>query len=63
MEWARIANPSYQIKEIQDGVLKVNGQIAFHYFFDRLGCKMQSVNNGIATSGWDIKGIMIEMRD
>ena len=63
MEWARIANPSYQIKEIQDGVLKVNGYIAFHYFFDGLGCKMQSVNNGIVTSEWDIEEIMMELRD
>lgn len=51
------------VKEIQDGFLKVNGQIAFHYFFDGLGCKIQSVNNGIVTSEWDIEDIMMEMRD
>ena len=51
------------VKEIQDGVLKVTGQIAFHYFFDSLGCKMQSVNNGIVTSEWDIEEIMMELRD
>lgn len=52
-----------RLKEIQNGVLKVNGQIAFHYFFDGFGCKMQSVNNGIVTSEWDIKEIMMELRD
>lgn len=52
-----------RLKEIQDGVLKVNGQIAFHYFFDGFGCKMQSVNNGIVTSEWDIEEIMMELRD
>ena len=31
----------------QQGVLKVDGQIAFHYFFDDLSCKMQSVAEGV----------------
>ncbi len=47
----------------QNGVLKVNGQIAFHYFFDGLGCKMQSVNVGVVTGEWEIEEIMTEMRD
>jgi uncharacterized SAM-dependent methyltransferase len=35
-------------KEIQNGVLKVNGLIAFHYFYDELGCKkMQTVKDGL----------------
>jgi hypothetical protein len=47
----------------RNGVLKVNGQIAFHYFFDGLGCKMQSVNVGVVTGEWEIEAIMMEMRD
>ena len=35
--------------KIQNGVLKVNGQIVFHYFFDGLGCKTQIVVGGIVT--------------
>lgn len=52
-----------QTKDTQNGVLKVNGQIAFHYFFDDLGCKMQSVNNGVVTSVWDIEEVLMELRD
>ncbi|MNQ67671.1 hypothetical protein D3C85_822020 [compost metagenome] len=47
----------------QNGVLKVNGQITFHYFFDGLGCKMQSVTEGVVTGEWEIEEIMMELRD
>ena len=47
----------------QNGVLKVSGQIAFSYFFDGLGCKMQSVNVGVITGEWEIEEIVLEMRD
>jgi hypothetical protein len=47
----------------QNGVLKVNGQIAFHYFFDGLGCKMHSVNVGVVTGEWEIEEILMELRD
>jgi len=47
----------------QKGVLKVNGQIAFHYFFDGLGCKIHSVTEGVVTGEWEIEEIMLEMRD
>jgi hypothetical protein len=50
-------------KNKQNGVLKVNGQIAFHYFFVDLGCKMQSVDCGVVTGEWDIEEIMMEMLD
>lgn len=52
-----------QTKNTQNGVLKVNGQIAFHYFFDGFGCKMQTVNNGIICSEWEIEKIIMELRD
>ncbi len=52
-----------RLKEIQDGVLKVNGQIAFHYFFEGFGCKMQSITNGVVTNEREIEGIKMEMRD
>lgn len=49
--------------EKQNGVLKVNGQIVFYYFFDGLGCKMQSIIDGVATSKWEIEEIVMELRD
>lgn len=52
-----------QVNEIQNGVLKVNGQIAFHYFFDGMGCKMQSVTDGVVTDEWEIEEILMEFRD
>jgi hypothetical protein len=52
-----------QKMETQNGVMKVNGQIAFYYFFDGLGCKMQSVINGFITAEWDIEEIVMELRD
>ena len=51
------------IKDRQNGVLKVNGQIAFHYFFYGLGCKMQRIDSGIVTSEWEIEEILMVMRD
>ncbi|WP_264564408.1 hypothetical protein [Flavobacterium sp. N3904] len=47
----------------RNGVLKVNGQIAFYYFFNDLGCKMQSVSNGVVTAEWEIEEILMELRD
>lgn len=47
----------------QNGVLKVNGQIAFYYFFDDLGCKMQSVSNGAVTAEWVIDEVLMVIRD
>ena len=52
-----------QINETQNGVLKVNGQIAFHYFFDGLGCKMQSITDGVLSAEWEIEEILMELRD
>ena len=52
-----------QTKEIQNGVLKVNGKIAFHYFFDGTDCKMQSVIDGLVTDEWQIEMFTMEMRD
>lgn len=52
-----------QVKEIQNGMLKVNGQIAFHYFFDGLGCKMQSITDGIVSAEWEIEEILMELRN
>lgn len=50
-------------EDIQNGVLKINGQIAFNYFFDVLNCKMQSVTDGIVVEEWDIEEILMELRD
>jgi hypothetical protein len=52
-----------QTNAIQNGVLKVNGQIAFHYFFDGRGCRMQTVTDGVITADWEIEMIRMEMRD
>jgi hypothetical protein len=52
-----------QLKDIQNGVLKVNGLIAFHYFYDESGCKMQTVTDGVVTDEWEVAGIKMEMRD
>jgi hypothetical protein len=52
-----------QLGEIQNGVLKVNGQIVFHYFFDESGCKMQTVKDGVVKEEWEVAIIKIEMRD
>lgn len=50
-------------KDTQNGVLKVNGLIAFHYFFDGLGCKIQSITDGIVSAEWEIEEILMELRD
>lgn len=50
-------------EDIQNGVLKINGQIAFNYFFDGLGCKIQSVTDAIVAEEWDIEEILMELRD
>ncbi len=52
-----------QTKEIQNGALKVNGQIAFHYFFDGTNCKMQTLTNGVVIDEWQIEMFIMEMRD
>jgi len=52
-----------QLKDIQNGVLKVNGQIAFRYFFDESGCKMQTVADGVVVDEWWVAMIKMEMRD
>jgi hypothetical protein len=35
-------------------VFKANGQVAFNYFFDSLGCKMQCVTDGVVGKEWEI---------
>jgi hypothetical protein len=52
-----------QTSEVQNGVLKVNGQIAFHYFFDESGCKIQTVTDGVVIDDWRVAMIKMEMRD
>ena len=52
-----------QINEKQNGVLKVNGQVAFNYFFDEKGCKMQFVNDGVVGEEWEIEEISVDLRD
>jgi hypothetical protein len=52
-----------QLKEIQNGALKVNGQIAFHYFYDESGCKIETVKDGVVIDEWEVAGIKMEMRD
>jgi hypothetical protein len=52
-----------QLGEIQNGFLKVNGQIAFHYFYDELGCKMQTVTDGAVIDEWVVAMISMQMRD
>jgi hypothetical protein len=44
-----------KINEVQNGILKVNGLIAFYYFFNDLGCKMQSVTDGSVIDEWHIE--------
>lgn len=54
----------FKLKEdIQNGVLKVNGQVAFYYFLDGLDCKMQSVTDGVVEEEWEIDEIIMELRD
>jgi hypothetical protein len=47
---------------VQNGVLKVNGQIAFHYFFDESGCKMQTVDR-IVIDEWRVTMIIMETQE
>ena len=44
-------------------MLKVNGPIAFRYFFDDLGCKMQSVADGQVGEEWEVDEVLLELRD
>jgi hypothetical protein len=48
---------------VQNGVLKVNGQIAFNYFFDESGGKMQTVTDGVVIDEWVVAMISMQMRD
>lgn len=50
-------------KDPQNGVLKINGQMAFYYFFDGLDCKMQSVTEGVVGEEWEIEEVVMELRD
>lgn len=52
-----------QREDTQNGVLKVNGQIAFNYFYEDLGCRMQSVTDGVVGEEWKIEEVLIEIRD
>ena len=49
--------------DIQNGVLKIRGQIEFNYFFDGLGCKIQSVTDGVVGEEWEIEEILIQLQD
>lgn len=50
-------------KDTQNGVLKVNGQIAFHYFFDGLCYKIQNITDGILSAEFKIEDKLMESRD
>ena len=50
-------------KDTQNGVLKVNGQIAFHYFFDGLCYKIQNITDGILSAKFKIEDKLMESRD
>lgn len=50
-------------EDTQNGVLNVNGQVAFYYFFDGLGFKIQSLKDGTITEEWEIEEILMELRD
>ncbi len=50
-------------EDTQNGVLKIKGEIAFNYFFDGLGCRMQSVTDGVVDGEWEIDEILMELRD
>ena len=50
-------------EDTQNGVLKIRGQVAFHYFFDGLGCKIQSVTDGEVGEEWEIDEVLLELRD
>jgi hypothetical protein len=50
-------------KKEQNGILKVNGQIAFYYFFDGLICKIKTINDGKVTKEWKIEEIIMALSD
>ncbi len=50
-------------EDTQNGLLHVNGHVAFQYFFDGLGCKMQSLMDGAITEEWELEEISLELRD
>jgi hypothetical protein len=50
-------------EDTQNGVLKIRGQVAFNYFFDGLGCKIQSVTDGQVGEEWEIDEVLLELRD
>jgi len=52
-----------KLKEVHNGVLKVNGQIAFRYFLYGLGCNIQSVMDVVVIDEWQIERIKMEIRD
>lgn len=50
-------------EDTQNGELKINGQVAFQYFFTPSGCKMQTVTDRIVEDEWEIEEILMELRD
>ncbi|NRT10466.1 hypothetical protein [Flavobacterium sp. 14A] len=47
----------------QQGILKMNGLVAFNYFYNDLGCRMQRVVEGVVVEEWMIEEFVMEIRD
>ncbi|WP_163397543.1 hypothetical protein [Flavobacterium fluviatile] len=47
----------------QNGVLKINGVVAFEYSFNDLDCKMKSIRGGKVIKEWKIKEIAMVLND
>lgn len=54
----------FNLKEAkQQGVLKMKGVIAFNYFYDDSGCRMERVVDGVVVEEWNIEEFVMEIRD
>ena len=47
----------------QQGVLKMKGVIAFNYFYDHVGCRMEKVVAAVVMEEWMIDEFVMEIRD
>lgn len=47
----------------QQGVLKMKGVIAFNYFYDDSGCRMERVVAAVVVEEWMIEEFVMEIRD
>jgi hypothetical protein len=50
-------------EDTQQGILKIKGVVAFKYFYNDMGCRMERVVDGVVVEEWMIEEFVMEIRD